>query len=252
MNKKKLVEFINKYNVAKNEQVIINSNENILKVESKPTDIGGLRISVALKDSGVPEGSFGILETKKFKSMLSIMNDEVNITLNKNTIDAITSISFKDSTNKEVSVVTADLSVLEKIDPIKGLPEEYPVILPITNDFIKDFSTAVTSLGIKLFSLNTFEDILDVELLFGYRENINTDTIKIPLKNILTNSKYLSDCSGTFSDVVYYDAESFLEILNVNKDIASFGKLMFSEDLIRMEFESPDFTSQYLLVAAEV
>ncbi len=253
MNKKRLVEFINKYNVAKNEQVVINSVDNVLTVESKPADTGGLRISVSLKNAGIPDCGFGILETKKFKSMLSILDDEVTVKINQQELDdVVTSLEFKDKTNKKVSVVTADLSVLEQIDPVKSLPTEYPLILPITSDLIKDFNTAVGALSVKLFSVNNFEDVIDAELMFGYRLSANVDTIKIPLNNILADSKFLPDCEGTFTDTVYFDAEHFLEIINVNKDISAYGKIMFSEDLIRIEYDSVDFKSQYLLVAAEV
>jgi hypothetical protein len=253
MIKKRLVDFINKYNIAKNEQVIIDSTNNTLKVESKPMEVGGLRISVELKDSTTPEGSFGIIETKKFKSMLSVLGDDINITFNKgDEEDNIVSIKFQDKTKKDVNVVAADLSVLERITPVISLPEEYPVVLPITDELIKDFNTSVNALGVSLFSISNFNNLEDVELLFGYREQMNTDVIKLPLKTILSNSPFITECSGKFNNNIYFNAEVFLEILNVNKDIMSFGKIMFSEDLVRIEYDSSDFKCQYLIVATEV
>jgi len=250
MKKKRLVELISKYNVAKTEQVIYKCLNKEILVEAK-TENKNLRITVKLKDSILEDGSFGILDTKTFKAMLSVLNEDIAVKYDKSGDDII-SLNIRDTNKRNVKIVTGNLSIFEEVEPVKTLPSDYPVVMNISDEFIRDFTNSMSALNVDSFSISRFTDINNVKLMFGFNSHTNTDTITIPLKNYIDKSKDKAESIGELENEVYFDARSLLEILTVNKEIAESGKILIHDRLIRIEYNTADFECQYLMVSLDV
>lgn len=248
MKKKKLVDFINRYNLAKTEKVIYKVDNGNILVEAKP-EVGGFRISVQAKNTNLQDGLFGVLETSTLKKMLGVLGDDITITYSANSTGEINSLHIKDDTKKDVKFVTTNINIIDAVDPVNSLPETYPIVMNITETFFNDFDKSLTALDSGVFVLSKFNLITHLKMMFGYNASANTDCITIPLGESLVNSPRLSECVGNFETEVFFDARNLIEILRANRDILDSGVIMICEDLLRVEFNNDDFKCQYLLIA---
>ena len=235
MQKSKFEKFVSKYNLGGScESVTFKSDGKSLTVRSISDDKNVLG-EVAWGTADFPQGEFRVYETKKLRSILSVLDEQLVITsINNN--DKVTGLHLTDGETK-ATFVLADTSVIPAVPELKKIP---PIDFTITLDekFVNTFIKAKGALN----DVNSFTVMSDgntniANVIIGY-SSLNTNRISI---NATT------DVAAELSPI-NFSATYFREILIANKD-AKDGKLeISSKGLARATFEVDDISTVYYLV----
>lgn len=235
MEKSMLERFISKYNLGGScESVIFNSDGTTLSVKAISDDKNVLG-HVSLETAKFPEGNFGVYETKKLRSILSVLNDALTIKANVNS-GKTTGLNITDGDTK-VTFVLADTSVIPAVPDLKKLP---PMEFAITLDekFINTFIKAKSALSeVETFAVMSDGAGKSATIVVGY-SNQNTNRISITAT---------TDAAAKL-EPINFSANYLKEILAANKE-AKNGKLeVSSKGLSRATFEVDGISSTYYLV----
>jgi hypothetical protein len=235
MQKTKFEKFISKYNLGGScESVVFKSDGVVLSVRAISDDKNVLG-EVILKEANFPEGDFGVYETKKLRSILSVLDENLEIKTSS-VNDKITGLNITDGETK-ATFVLADISVVPAVPELKKLP---PMDFTITLDekFVNTFIRAKGALS----EVDTFTVISDgkdttATVVIGH-SNLNTNRIAINA----TTDKTVELAPINFS------AKYFKEILVANKDATNGTLEVSSKGLARATFEVDNISTVYYLV----
>lgn len=235
MEKTKFERFISKYNLGGAcESVTFKSNGKTLSVRSISDDKNVLG-EVEFQEANFPEGDFGVYETKKLRSILSVLEENLVITSVSNN-DKITGLNLTDGDTK-ATFVLADTSVIPVVPELKKLP---PVDFTITLDekFVNTFIKAKSALNdVDTFAVMSDGKSSTATVIIGY-SNLNTNRISI----VATTDVAVEVAAISFS------AKYFREILVANKE-AKNGKLeISSKGLAKATFDVDNISTVYYLV----
>jgi len=233
MEKSKLERFISKYNIGGAcESVKYVSNGKEVSVRAISDDKNVLA-EISSADMNFPEGEYSIYETKKLRSLLGVLGDNINIVPNKSTTKAV-GIHIMDVDTK-VSFVLADESVIPKVPDLKKLP---PMDIEIVLDekFVNTFARAKSALS-EVDTFTVMSDGTDATVVIGY-STLNTNRI-----NIKTTTK-----TNTKIDPISFSANYLKEVLISNKEIKDGVLKVSSKGIAVAEFAGEGFTSKYFLV----
>ena len=235
MEKSKLEKFITKYNLGGScESVILKSDGDKLSVRAISDDKNVLG-EVTLEDIKFPEGEFGVYETKKLRSILSVLDE--NLTIKPNTNNGkTTGLNITDGSTK-ATFVLADASVIPNVPDLKKLP---PMDLTISLDekFVNTFIKAKGALSeVETFAVLSKGDDTTAEVVIGH-SNLNTNRITVTAKTD----------KAVKMEPVNFSANYLREILTANKDITNGTFQVSSKGLSVVKFNDKGFTSTYYLV----
>jgi hypothetical protein len=235
MEKSKFEKFIGKYNLGGScESVTFRSDGNTLTVRSISDDKNVLG-EVQFQQANFPAGEFGVYETKKLRSILSVMEDRLTVTA-ITTNDKITGLNLTDGETK-ATFVLADITVIPTVPELKKLP---PVDFTITLDekFVTTFIKAKSALAdVDTFAVMSDGHSTTANIVIGY-SSLNTNRISI---------NATADVAAEMSPI-NFSATYFREILVANKD-AKNGKLeISSKGLARATFDVDNISTTYYLV----
>lgn len=235
MEKSMLERFISKYNLGGScESVIFNSDGTTLSVKAISDDKNVLG-HVSVETSKFPEGDFGVYETKKLRSILSVLNDALTIKSNINNGKA-TGLNITDGDTK-VTFVLADTSVIPAVPDLKKLPP-WEFAITLDEKFVNTFIKAKSALSdVDGFAVMSEGDNKSATVTIGY-STLNTNRISITAN---------TDKSAKL-EPISFSANYLKEILAANKE-AKNGKLeISSKGLARASFEVDGISSTYYLV----
>lgn len=232
MKKSTLERFISKYNLSGiADGVTWKADKTGVSTKFVSDDkhvIGDIK-STALK---FDDGEYSIYDTAALRGLLSVLDDEIEVTPNK-TGTRITSLTIKDDSTK-VAFVLSDPQNIPVVPAIKALPPFENVIL-LDAKFVERFIKAKGALA----DVETFTIVSDgkkVDVVIGY-DNNNTNRVTITAATE----------KSTKIDPIDFHARYMKEILVANKDAKS-GKLeVSSEGLSRITFVIDDFEVTYYL-----
>ena len=238
MEKTKLVDFIEKYNLGGNiEQAVITVKGNKLKTDFIAPSGTSMVGFVEKKGVEMENGTIGVASTSNFKKLLGIMDDiitEVEYGMNGEDINELT---FKDE-HTQVSYVTGNPTIIPRAPELKDIPEtDIEVVLDdyLIANFIKG-KNALTD--VKTFTVIPFKK--GVKIVIGH-SNILSNTVSFEVK-----------CSKfTKIDKLTFDAVLFKEILAANKGAKSSTMEVSKEGLMSLKFEGDDYNAQYYLVCKD-
>ena len=236
MNKQTLTGFIQKYSLGNLvESVEWKCDKKILStnfVSEDKTMMG----DVILNDCEIEDCSVGIYTTSQLLKMLSILGDDIDLSLSK-VDDKYVGIKLSD-TNINTDYVLADPDVIPKVPTLKELPK-FTTEITIDDNFINQFIKAKNALSdIDYF---TIVDKGNPQLIIGYSA-INSNRIKY---NILTKG-------DSNLDHISFSSDYFKEILLSNKDMEN-GKLEISSDgLARITFNDSKYLTRYYLIQKQI
>lgn len=233
MEKSKLERFISKYNIGGAcETVKYVSNGTDMTVRSISDD-KNILAEVTSHDIGFPEGEFSIYETKKLRSLLSVLGEKLQVAGN-NSNGKVVGLNLSDSDTK-ITFVLADESVIPKVPDLKKLP---PVDIEIVLDekFMNTFARAKGALS-EVDTFTVTSDGTDATVVIGY-SSLNTNRV-----NIKTTTK-----TNTKIEPVSFSANYLKEVLASNKEIKDGVLKVSSKGLAVAEFSGDGFTSKYCLV----
>ncbi|MBT4206894.1 hypothetical protein HOE22_00975 [Candidatus Woesearchaeota archaeon] len=238
MNKAYLDRFISKYSLGDSvNSVVLNVNNEVLTTEFITLD-KSLLGKVTLDTFQFEDVQLGIYDTKQLASLLSVLNDDINLTVVKSE-DKVVSIKFEDS-YASVNYMLSDLSVIPDVPSMKSVPE-FELSLKIDSLFITKFISGKNALA----ESETFTVLTDA----------NTDSCKfvINYSAINTNRVNLPVTVDTFSDVgpLSFNAELFAKVLQANKECESASMEISSKGLARASFKVDNYDAVYNLVASQ-
>mgnify|MGYP006079161035 CR=1 FL=1 len=236
MKKDKVLQFISRYNLNGNvESVKWNTNGDNVCETTFITDDKSVLGKVSVKEFEFTEGDVGVYDTAKFKQLLSVVGDDINIEV-KEKNEKNVSIKVSDSTGTDLNFMLADLAVIPNVPALKPLPE-YDLQIPFSNDFAKKFVRSASALS----DSDTFTVVSDtdgVKLVLGY-STINSNRVSLSA---------VTEGTATLSDPISFSAKYFKEILNANSDSEKSVLNISSKGIASIEFEVGDFRSSYYLV----
>lgn len=237
MNKNTLLTFIEKYNLGGAvPSVKIVSDEKTLKT-TFVTDDKTLAGTVTAKGVKLDKSELSVFDTDKLKTLLKILEDEVEVRLDKSG-DKLVGLFLSDS-NTEVNFMLSDPSVIPQAPKVKEI-KSFDVEIPIDDDFIERFTKAKNALAdIDSFTLLMNKKGDKLELVIGYSE-VSSNRIKLEVKP--TKGK------DTVSSPISFNANYFREILNKNKEAKGAVFKIASAGISVIEFSTDEFDSTYYLI----
>ena len=236
MNKQKLVRFINKYylNGTVN-SVILNSKSSKLAarfISGDKTLLGELEMDKwQFEDSEV-----GIYSTEQLLKLLSVLDEDINVTINK-AGDKSIALKVSDSSSS-VNYMLSDTSIISKPPQLKTVPN-FELKIDVTPNFMNKFIAGKGAL-VDTDNFTVITNGSETKLVIGYA-SINTNRVIIPV-----TTKESSNI-----DNVSFNANIFKEILSANKECESATLQVSSEGLSKISFNVDDFSVTYWLVASK-
>lgn len=239
MEKSKLEKFITKYNLGGScESVLIKSNGDTLSVRAISDDKNVLG-EVSLENSKFPEGEFGVYETKKLRSILTVLDENLTIKPNVNN-GKTTGLNITDGSTK-ATFVLADASVIPQVPDLKKLP---PMDFTITLDekFINTFIKAKSALSeVETFAVMSAGEEPVASVVIGH-STLNTNRITVTAKTD----------KAVKMDAINFSANYLREILNANKEVTNGTLQISSKGLSVATFTANGYTSTYYLVQISI
>lgn len=236
MKKNTLERFISKYNLSgAADAVTWKSGKNGLSTKFISDDkhvIGEVKTDAISLD----DGDYSIYETGALRGLLSVLGDDVDISIQRSNGKAV-ALNMKDDSSK-VTFVLADSSNIPGVPNAKQLPDFENVII-LDSSFIERFVKAKSALA-DVETFTVLSDGKSVDIVIGYSD-MNTNRVNI--KSTTEKSDKI--------DPIDFHARYMKEILVANREAKS-GKLeISSQGLARITFEIDDFTVTYYLPQIE-
>ena len=231
IEKSKLLGFISRYTLGGNVESVK------WKTDSKQITTNFVSIDKTLKGTvkanitDIHEDEFGIFDTSQLTRMLSVLNENIEISISK------TSLMFKDVFTN-FSFVLADLDVIPKVPSLKMTPS-FTATIKIDDNFISRFVKSYGALPDNDF-FTIESDPISSTVTFGYAHtNTNRISYNIEVK------------SAEDVQAIHFSSSLMREILVANK--GSEGTLEISPvGLARIKFNNTLYKSEYLLVNKQI
>jgi hypothetical protein len=184
----------------------------------------------------------GVLTTSQLVRMLSVLNDDVNLKINKiDNGDEVkhVSIDLVDNSN-DVTYMLSDLSVVQRSKGLKQTPD-FHLTFNLTKDFVDTYIKAKAALSeTKIFTILK-DKSGEYKVVLGYSQ-VNTNRITMGIEVAQ---------DGNVDRPISFNAEYFKNILTANKG-AKLATLKVSGDgLAHVHIEDGDYIANYYLVEAE-
>lgn len=235
MEKLKLEKFISKYNLGGScESVLIKSDGSTLSVRSISDDKSVLG-EIILDSVNFPKGEFGVYETKKFRSILSVLGDTLTVKPNMSNDKAI-GLNITDGMTK-ATFVLSDASVIPPVPDLKKLPS-VDFTISLDEKFVNTFVKAKSALSdVDTFAVMSNGEDNTASVIIGYSK-LNTNRITVTAT---------TDVAAKMTPISF-SANYLREILLANKEISTGTLQVSSKGIAVATFAGNGFTSTYYLV----
>ena len=234
MEKNKLDRFINKYSLSGNaNSVKWKSNEGSL-VTSFVTEDKSLLGEVTLDKFNFEKCELGIYDTTQLQKLLSVLSDNIDLSLNKFGEKPLSLGMANDST--AVDYVLSDLSVIPEPPKMKKIPA-FETEIKVDSAFVNSFIKGKTALP----DNSTFTVVKNnngCNIVIGH-SNTTTNRVNISVENI--------KCG--IDNNLSFDADLFKEILQSNRECSNAVLQISNEGLAKIKFNVDDFVAEYFMVA---
>jgi hypothetical protein len=234
MKKNSFERFISKYNLnGVAESVIIESKGNSVSTKFITDDKSAAGF-ITTNQLELPSGEFGVYDTKQLRSLLSVLDEDVKVTLL--TRNDGTPIGFEmRSGGTKVQYSLADKKTIPQAPAMKNLPP-FEVEIDLDSNFVQTFTKAKSALP-EADNFTVLTENNSTTVVVGWSEQ-NTNRVSIDTTSTVTND----------IEPVSFSAQYFKDMLLSNKEMAS-GKLkVSSKGLAHVTFEIEGFSVDYYLV----
>jgi hypothetical protein len=240
MNKSELNKFIELYNLNGTiESVKIVSDGDGIKTNFVSDD-RTLAGTVSFSSIKIDKGEYGIHDTAQFKKMISVLEDNINVSVNKIDERPI-SWSVSDGST-DSTVLLADLSIIPAAPKVKEI-KSYEVEIPMDDNFIDKYIKAKGALP----DAETFTLLMNkkdkMELVIGY-SNVNTSRIKLDVAAIAGKDKLEKSIS--------FNANYFKEIVSKCRGMGGIVFKVAIAGISNISFSSKEFDASYYLIKKEI
>lgn len=242
MNKSIIETFIKKYSVGKNISTVkwqvSPTKVKVLAVNDMSNVISDIELNTPTDFT--EELFIGIHDTPKLKKLVSIMNDNIHISVNKNG-DKITSLSITDG-RFDVQYCTADLDVIRSPKQAKTLPS-----FGLEIDMNKSFADAFVKASNALSDAENFAVLVNtkgkLEMVIGYEKNANSSKVTLCPKTL--NGK------DSVPSPLIFSSAHLNEILSINSDMEDSVLKIYEKGLAMIQFKNDIFSATYYLMAPQ-
>jgi len=185
----------------------------------------------------------GVTDPKTFKSMLSVLGDDITLAYNKTDDGKVTSLSISDTKN-EVQYALADTLVIPKVRNRATTLPPFEAEIKIDDAFVSAFSKATTALKEKTLKDHHAFTVLmkrnKLCIVIG-NSDVNTNRISINVETI--------DGKNTVPREINFDAEIFKDVLASNNEGPYNSVLKISQlGVASIDFVTPEFSANYFLM----
>ena len=237
MNKQKLVKFIDKYNLGGLvNSAILSFKDNTLNTRFTSGDKSLLGI-LSMDNWDFEDGEFGVYNTEQLVKLLSVLDDDVTMSVSKTEEKAI-SIQLSDSVSK-VNYMLTDTSVINRPPVPESLPQNFELKININPQFITKFISGKQALP----ETDTFTVVTNnnsTNVVIGYA-SVYTNRVTIPVST--TEYKEM--------DLISFNASNFKEVLSANKECESAMLEVSPDGIAKITFKIDNYKSTYYLVAVQ-
>lgn len=239
INKKELIEFIEKYSLGGILEVVKWTVDNITHTIfiGATTDDANIDVEVTLKkDYDIQSLNVGIRSTLTLKKMLNALNDDIISITPSFRGDLVTKLKFDDG-ESDMTYVGSDLSIIKQYIPIKTTGD-LVLSINIDENFVNKYLKAKAALtGECLFKIVKIKDKLKVSI--GYSDR-NTDRIDL---NVVSE---LDNIPNDFP--LAFNAEYFKQILTNNEGETKLEIYCKDDKYIGIiKFENELYSCKYIL-----
>lgn len=246
MDKTTLETFIKKYNLnGLVDGVRWVVKDNTLRVTSMTSDKKFLASITQKKFDGCTDVTIGVGDSQRLKTMLNSVEKDVTMTLVTDTADAargVISVQFEDG-KTEMAYMCSHLDVLQPEPKIKSLPG-YDVEITLTEEFVSRFLKAKAALQESdLFTLLMNKKKQKLEMVLGYNRNLS-HRIALEVPTV--------DGKNTVKSPLSFSAKNLKEILAANPEAKDPVLKVSEQGLAFIEFDTPEFQSQYYMIKIDV
>ncbi len=236
MEKKKLINFINKYNLGGLcNQVKIEIKGDSMKTQfaTDQKDLLGAVVTEVPELSGT-DIEFGVFNTATLSKVISVLQSDINVAFQTD-YGKVTAMHVSDDVF-DGKVMLADLDIIESPPTVNELPPP-DVKLSITPTFIDQFVKAKNALSESEY-LAFVQDGDKIKLVINYAEyNADSLTLEVPVMESTNNIP-----------VMRFNANLIREIFIANKDCTTASITLSSQGLMSIMFIGEGYRSSYLVV----
>ncbi len=237
MKKKELLQFIEKYSLGSQvESVKWEISQKTAKVLFNTEDktlIG----NVSMKQFDNADMEFGIYETSTLVKMLSAVGEDLDFKVNQQGGKSVNITLVDDEVN--LTYILSDPAIIPKAGIPKQLPD-FEHSFEITTDFINKFNKTKGAIDSTIIAFKS-KDAETIELIHGFNQ-VNSNRITFS-----TKAK-----SKTTLIPICFNSDYLKAVLNANKDLITGTLYISSAGLLKLEFDSVGYTSQYFMVKLEL
>ena len=235
MDKTILNKFISKYFLNGNVESVIWKSNGSLSVKFVD-DTKSLVGEVSCKEANFPEAEFGINQTSKLKSLLSVLGDKVDVNIESKDGKSALMAIFDDNVN--INYVLADPTIIPKVPNLKAMPS-WDLTLNLDTKFMDNFIKASAALSdVKEFAVITNKK--KVKFVIGH-SNVKTTNIVVNV-----DAEEFKDMS-----VVYFSTIHLREILSANKEAKTATMEVSEKGLAYLSFDVDGFKTSYFMVSRQ-
>tara|TARA_Y100000114_G_C11732906_1_gene314585 strand:+ start:545 stop:1300 length:756 start_codon:yes stop_codon:yes gene_type:complete len=193
--------------------------------------------SVEFNNFTQPNADLGIIDTERLMKILSVLNGDC--TMDYQTVDnRVVAVTMKDS-NAEVKFNLGDLSIFGEEAQMKSIPT-FDLTLKVSKNAASAFVNGCNALT----ESNHFTVVSDTdgcELIVNFDRTKNLDMIRVPVEVV----------NGGEIDNISFSSLHLKSVITANKDADSISIQVSSAGLLKCQFISADYKSEYYLVAMD-
>ena len=239
MDKAILERFVAKYNLGgAAESVLWSTNSKGLKTRFISDDKNVLGV-VETTEATFEEGEYSIYDTANLRGLMSVLDDDIEIKVNKRG-DKVLSLGLRDSSTR-VTYVLAKPEIIPDVPGLKNLPDyqaDGAVVLKLDERFLNTFVKGKNALpDVETFTVITEDGV--TKIILGYSPKTNTNRVAFDVE---------LESGDELERPIQFSARYMKEILLSNKE-ATGGLLKVSPaGLAHCTFKLDGFLVDYYLV----
>ena len=240
MDKQTLMGFVNRFYLGgQTQSAPVTSTKDKLScsfINSAKSCVG----DILLDKGGFGDYEMGLYEIQDLIKLLNVVDGEISITADK-VGDMVSQLKVKSTrTNTKVNYGLARLDVVSKKPDLTNVPD-FGLEIEMDKQFINSFIQGKGALS-DIGTFAVISDGVDAKVVIGHSTTTQSNKVTIPVDTKKIES---------FDEPVYFDADTFKEVLSANKECESAKFEVSGDGLSRISFKVDDYVSTYYLVPVQ-
>ena len=238
MDKQTLMGFVNRFYLGgQTQSAPVVSTKDTLScsfINSAKSCVG----DIVLTKNGFGDYEMGLYEIQDLIKLLNVVDGELEVSANE-VGDVVSQLVISQkSNNTKVNYGLARLDVVSKKPDLTNVPD-FELELQIDKHFISSFISGKGALS-DVSTFAVLSDGVEAKVVIGYSSSTQSNKVTIPVE-----AKKMS----SLDDAIFFDADTFKEVLTANKDCESATLYVSSQGFAKVSFKVDNFDSSYVLVA---